>query len=309
MNKKKKNKHILLIIACLFIQGSLFAVPSKQKTDIPELTNLNPQTNSELKALREDVRKTISTVKGKQSADKMPKLRFYKYRMKSDDTFWTVMTASSLDIDTIMTINDLSSPGLAKPGKVLYLANMRGIILENKTGKELGKLLREKKISSEYVTAVNGKLDQKYLFVPCGEISSIQRSLFLGTGFTLPLLEGRQTSGFGTRRNPFDSRRSEFHKGIDIACPQGSKVLAARDGVVTFTGIQGGYGKLIILNHEHGYSSYYGHLSKYNVKPGQKVSRGDVIGFSGNTGRTTGPHLHFEVKKGNRSFNPGLLVK
>lgn len=307
--KKKRAIHLFIAATCLFLQANLWAIPAAQKPAIPELPNLNIKTNNYLKSIREDVRKTISTVKGKQSADKMPGLRFYKYRMKSGDTFWTLLTATSLDIDTLMTVNDLSAPGAAKPGKILYIPNMRGVLLENKTGKELGIMLRRTKISAEYTQAVNGSLDKKYLFVPCGEVSSIQRSLFLGTGFMFPLTEGRQTSGFGTRGNPFDKKRSEFHKGIDLACPIGSKVMAARDGVVTFTGSKGGYGKLIIIKHEHDYSSFYGHLSRYNVKPGQKVNRGDVIGFSGNTGRTTGPHLHFEVKKGNRSFNPGLLVK
>ncbi|MDR3236910.1 MAG: M23 family metallopeptidase [Spirochaetia bacterium] len=302
-------KSIKKYMAPIFLSLPLLWAGLSAKEDIPELTSLNPNTNSELKALREDVKKTLASVKGGLAVDKMPKLRFYKYRLQSGDSFWKVLTATSLDIDTLMTVNGISSPGIIKPGATIYVSNMRGVIINNESGTGLREVLLRKKINPEYIRAVNGSLDKKYLFVPCGEISGIQRSLFLGTGFMFPLYNGKQTSGFGRRNDPFGGRRNEFHSGIDIACPIGSRVLASRDGTVIFTGNNGGYGKLVILSHEHGYCSFYGHLSGYKVKPGQKVSRGDVIGMSGNTGRTTGPHLHFEVKKEGRSFDPGLLAK
>ena len=277
--------------------------------DFIELKDLNINTNKELKTLRDDVNKTLAVVKGGLSQDKMPKLHFYKYRMREGDSFWKILTATALDIDTLMTVNNISSPGMMKSGEIIYLSNMRGIVINNQTGKELNAALKQQKIRLEYVKAANGVLDKKYLFVPCGEVSSIQRALFLGTGFMFPLYSGKQTSGFGTRSDPFGKKQSEFHKGIDIACPMGSKVLASRSGTVVFTGTNGGYGKLIVIEHEHGYRSLYGHLSRYKAKVGQKVNRGDIIGYSGNTGHTTGPHLHFEVKRKGRSFNPGVLVK
>ncbi|MCL2026283.1 MAG: peptidoglycan DD-metalloendopeptidase family protein [Leptospirales bacterium] len=294
------------ILALLYVTLYPLVLTGK---DFVELKDLNVNTNSQLKAFREDVGKALAVVKGGLPADRMPKINFYKYRVRQGDTFWKILSATALDIDTLMTINNISSPGMIKPGKVIYLSNMRGILLYNETGKELQTVLRQKKIHPNYVKAVNGALDKKYLFVPCGEVSAIQRALFLGTGFMFPLYSGRQTSGFGMRNNPFDKKRNEFHKGIDIACPVGSKVLASRAGTVVFVGTNGGYGKLITIQHEHGYQSLYGHLSRYNVKVGQKVNRGDVIGYSGNTGRTTGPHLHFEVRHKGRSFNPGRLVK
>ena len=86
-------------------------------------------------------------------------------------------------------------------------------------------------------------------------------------------------------------------------------MLAARDGRVIFTGFQGGYGNLVVIQHEHGYRSYYGHLSRPLVKVGDRVKHGAVIARSGNTGRTTGPHLHFEVRRGRMAVNPGILLK
>jgi len=297
-------KNIILALFCIILCQLASA-----SEDFIELKDLNANTNGKLKALKEDVDKALSVVKGGLSPDKMPKLHFYKYLMRNGDSFWKILSATALDIDTLMTVNNISSPGMIKPGEIIYLSNMRGIVINNETGKELKTALMQKKIHPDYVKAVNGVLDKKYLFVPCGEVSAIQRALFLGTGFMFPLYSGKQTSGFGTRSDPFDKRRSEFHKGIDIACSIGSKVLASRAGTVVFAGTNGGYGKLIIIEHEHGYRSLYGHLSRYKTKVGQRVNRGDVIGYSGNTGHTTGPHLHFEVKRKGRSFNPGLLVK
>ncbi len=127
--------------------------------------------------------------------------------------------------------------------------------------------------------------------------------MFLGTGFTHPLRIGTTTSGFGSRKDPF-SDTMQFHRGIDIGCPGGSLVHAARDGKVVYTGYRGGYGLLVILQHAHDYYTYYGHLSRILVKNGSTVNMREPIALSGNTGRTTGPHLHFEVRKGGTAVNP-----
>ena len=136
----------------------------------------------------------------------------------------------------------------------------------------------------------------------------MERSLFLGTGFGNPLKGGKKTSGFGTRRDPF-SNRMEFHRGIDIACEPGTPIHAARKGTVVSCGYEGGYGLLVVIRHSHDYYSYYGHLSRIRVKQGDQVNAGDLIALSGNTGRSTGPHLHFEVRKGEKAINPGILLK
>jgi murein DD-endopeptidase MepM/ murein hydrolase activator NlpD len=108
---------------------------------------------------------------------------------------------------------------------------------------------------------------------------------------------GRITSRFGPRWG-------ERHSGIDIASSIGTPIKASDGGVVRFTGWSGNYGKLVIIDHENGYSTYYGHCNTIKVKKGQRVARGDVIATVGQTGRTTGPHLHFEVRKNGVPVNP-----
>ena len=117
-------------------------------------------------------------------------------------------------------------------------------------------------------------------------------------------LQGTITSGFGWRINPFGGGW-EFHKGIDIAAYYGAPIRAAGDGEVTFAGWDsGGYGKMIIIYHRDGIESVYAHLSGIDVKVGDKVKKGAVIGYEGCTGLCTGPHLHFEIRKWGESVNP-----
>jgi murein DD-endopeptidase MepM/ murein hydrolase activator NlpD len=186
---------------------------------------------------------------------------------------------------------------------------MRGIIYRTRENESLRNISIRHGIDEEYICKVN-KINggiKEFLFIPCGEVSEIERSLFLGVGFANPLKGGRRTSAFGNRIDPFN-KRFQFHCGIDLACPRGSKVYASRDGIITFTGYNGGYGRLVIIKHQHGYNSYYGHLSTIYVKAGASVKRGELLGLTGSSGRSTGPHLHFEVRKDARPVNPGVLL-
>lgn len=114
----------------------------------------------------------------------------------------------------------------------------------------------------------------------------------------------RMASGYGWRTDPFTKARRR-HKGMDFTAPTGTPVYATSDGTVTRVSSRSpGFGKHILLNHGFGYETLYAHLDDYNVKYRQKVKRGDVIGYVGNTGRSTGPHLHYEVRKDGASINP-----
>lgn len=114
---------------------------------------------------------------------------------------------------------------------------------------------------------------------------------------------GRISSGYGWRRSPFTGRR-EFHRGMDIATYRGAPVTAPADGVVKFSGRRGGLGKVLVIDHGHGIVTRYGHLSKIYKKPGDRVKRGDLVARVGNTGRSTGPHLHYEIRVGGKAVNP-----
>lgn len=121
-------------------------------------------------------------------------------------------------------------------------------------------------------------------------------------------VNGRLTSGFGLRRNPLPGTRIKAHKGIDIAVPTGTTVVASGDGEIIFAGYKNVYGKVIVIRHSDNISTYYAHLSAINVRLSQTVKQGDEIGKSGSTGRSTGPHLHYEVRVDNIAVNPYLYL-
>ncbi len=123
-----------------------------------------------------------------------------------------------------------------------------------------------------------------------------------------PARNARLSSRFGNRRDPF-TRRTAFHSGIDYAAPRGTPVYAPADGVVTRAARRGGYGLMIELDHAHGLSTRFAHLSRMLVSTGTHVRRGDIIGHIGSTGRSTGPHLHYEVRRGTRAIDPMPFVR
>jgi len=123
-----------------------------------------------------------------------------------------------------------------------------------------------------------------------------------------PVASRKITSWFGNRYHPV-YRQYRYHSGIDIQAGYGSKVTSAADGVVSFAGYQGGYGYTVIIDHGYGYQTLYAHNSKILVRKGQRVEKGQLICYSGNSGTSTGPHLHFEVRVGGKVVNPMLYLR
>jgi len=138
-----------------------------------------------------------------------------------------------------------------------------------------------------------------------GEIKdylSQQRDLFMATPRGWPV-SGWISSGFGYRTHPITGKR-DFHTGVDISQDPGTAIRATADGIVSFAGWSGANGRLVAIEHGHGFRTYYAHNKKINVKVGDVVQRGDIIAYLGSTGRSTGPHVHYEVWKDGKPVNP-----
>lgn len=164
--------------------------------------------------------------------------------------------------------------------------NKKGIKKELSIG---GEFIPPEKLTLSYVDYIKKDID--YLF-------NTVKSIPIGTP-----LKGKINSSFGYRKDPFKSR-SGFHSGLDIDANYGQHVVATADGVVTKASWHTNYGKTVIVKHKDNYETLYGHLSKLQVKEGQEVKVGDVIGKAGSTGRSTGTHLHYEVIKDGKRVNP-----
>ena len=133
-----------------------------------------------------------------------------------------------------------------------------------------------------------------------------RRSLADATPSIWPVA-GWLTSAFGNRRDPFTGG-SDFHPGLDISASRGEQVLAPAIGTVSTAGWNGSYGNMVAIDHGYGIVTKYGHLSRFAVMHGQQVNRGDVIGFVGSTGRSTSPHLHYEIWVNGKLTNPMKLL-
>ncbi len=133
------------------------------------------------------------------------------------------------------------------------------------------------------------------------------RSLLLSATPSIQPVQGYASGGFGYRADPFNGTR-DFHPGLDISAPVGTKIIAPADGVAVFANRYPAYGKLVVLEHRFGISTRYGHLSQIVVLNGQKVKKGDIIGYVGATGRATGPHLHYEVRLQGQPLNPFIFL-
>jgi murein DD-endopeptidase MepM/ murein hydrolase activator NlpD len=145
------------------------------------------------------------------------------------------------------------------------------------------------------------------LFYPGEKFSAEERIRFLGSLFSSPLENTIITSPFGYRDSPIHGGLS-FHPGVDLRAKTGTEVKAARDGIIKETGELKIYGNYVIIRHNGGYESVYAHLSRILVKVNQHVNAGDIIALSGNSGISTGPHLHFEIRKDGKPVNPSQLT-
>lgn len=226
------------------------------------------QKNVQLKALKEknkELKKTVDTYK-------VHLAELEKHLSELDAKTETLALLSGLE-----TVEQGTSGGVGGVENSISSSNRESFLIE----------WREK--LTNRVNLLSEKWEEK-------------RSVLKITPTILPV-KGIPTAGFGMRKNPF-GQGNEFHTGIDISCPSGRSVYATADGIVVETKYLGGLGKCVTVFHGLGISTKYGHLSKIVVKEGQKIKRGTLIGYTGSTGRSTGPHLHYEVLLNGKAVNP-----
>lgn len=149
-------------------------------------------------------------------------------------------------------------------------------------------------------------IDQEELSQRLMEFFQDQKTLLASTPSIWPV-KGWVTSGFGMRKSPFTGRKT-MHAGIDIATKTGTPIAAPADGVVSFSGRKGAFGKVLVIDHGYGYTTFYGHCSSLKKEVGDRVKRGDVIAYVGNTGTSTGPHLHYEIRVNGVATNPTKYI-
>lgn len=284
----------ILFFGILIILSTFSRVDATKDIWLSNLDYNNPQ----IKQLREDIKFNLKISKSQFEENKLLPIIYYKYKIKKKDTFYKIMAFTGMDIDTLSSVNDLSSPMDIYQGMELKIPNCRGVFIS------AAKLNEKIKIRPDLAVF---DTEKNMWFVAGAKLNKQEKSFFYGFAFMRPLEGGKTSSGFGYRNDPFTNRLT-FHGGVDIAAVENAPVFSAANGEVVFAGRKGGYGNLVIIKHKLGYETLYGHLNSILVQSGAKINKGELIAKVGSTGKSTGFHLHFEVRRFSKRQRPVFHV-
>ncbi|MBR0149982.1 MAG: LysM peptidoglycan-binding domain-containing M23 family metallopeptidase [Synergistaceae bacterium] len=276
--------------------------------------------------------------------EKSEPIKTREYVVAPGDSLWSIAQSQKIEIDSIIGSNNFKSSAALRPGLKLRIPNQEGIFYELKDGEKAEDIARRYRVSMSKVRLVNEGVNLASLkkgdeiFLPGAKPEAVrdpkpatrlaevkkpetakksapapktavkpekrQRGevAVRVSGLRWPIM-GRINSPFGWRQHPI-TRRRDFHTGIDIKANRNDPIKAAGSGHVVYSGWMGGYGKVLVIEHSNGQSTLYAHCSTLLAGKGASVSSGQLVAKIGTTGRSTGPHLHFEVRNGNSPVNP-----
>lgn len=310
-------KKFFLLVLTAFFSENLFC----QKVVIPVDETKLPVINSFEQLDKDSVlakydaeieRNNIAIRSGKS-----PQVNFFAYRAKKRDSISKLAARLCLIYDSFVVINGISSQDEELEGRALIFPTAKGLFIpdpdfQDGRKSQLEVLLQKNRFplvdSSDVIYfEIRG---QRYVFLPDEHFSPTERAFFLDPAMVVPVQNYRVSSAFGNREDPFGSGSLQMHKGMDMAVPEGTEVVACKGGRVAASGEDAVYGKWILLEHSGGMSSFYAHLSNFgaNVQTGAQVRSGEPIAKSGSTGKVTGPHLHFEVRRDGNSVDPKKYI-
>jgi murein DD-endopeptidase MepM/ murein hydrolase activator NlpD len=286
-----------------------------QNLYIPVSSDYVPEALAHVKKLKEEAlarRKRAEPVK------------VTNYVVKNGDTLWSVANAFDLDVNSLFGSNKISDTDILKVGTTIRVPNQDGIFITAGSGQTLDKLAKDYGIFKEAILSANEMTNDesivkgREIFLPGAKVMAfvetangrkavVKEKVTAKRGFGWPVV-GKISSPFGWRRDPVRGGR-DFHTGLDIRAPRGRPIVATAAGKVVHAGWMGGYGRTIVISHPGNVTTLYGHCSKLLVKAGTNVRRGDRIALVGSTGRSTGNHLHFEVRRGGAPTNPLKVLR
>ena len=233
------------------------------------------------------------------------------YTVEPGDTVSGIAYKFDLDMSTIISFNAIDNVRRLQAGVELKIPPVDGVMHLVKGRENLSSIASSYNVDLEPILDINN-IDSEVihegdkLFVPNAEMSYVSYHKAMGDLFIYPV-RGSLSSGFGMRKDPFTGFWS-MHRGFDIVAPKGAAVRASNEGSVIYTGENGLYGKYVLLSHQGGFQTLYAHLNKWVVSEGQWVDQKQKIAEVGNTGRSTGPHLHFSIYYNGDALDPGRYL-
>ncbi|TXJ31358.1 M23 family metallopeptidase [Brachyspira aalborgi] len=337
-----KNKIFLSVSVIVFIilfNLSIFAIKNKSnnnfyfnkrfdnsdKTYRKILSEMNPETNDIIENYLPKIPQitSIANIDGKVSeifydyissdntlnSDGVIGVKYEEYTIGEGENLTTISRKIGVNLDTLVSVNKITNANKLKPGQKIIIPNRNGLLYTIKQNENIEEVANKYDIQLNRILAFN-KIDEisdieigDDIFLPGAKYTLDERIEKFGQMFSLPVTVTRISSLFGYRVHPITKVRTK-HTGVDIPGSLNTPVYAARKGKVIFAGYSGGYGNLVIVRHDKGYTTYYGHLNKITTKIGANVGVGVMIGRMGSTGNSTGSHLHFEVRRNGEALNP-----
>ena len=337
-----KNKIFLSVSVIVFIilfNLSIFAIKNKSnnnfyfnkkfdnsdKTYRKILSEMNPETNDIIENYLPKIPQitSIANIDGKVSeifydyissdntlnSDGVIGVKYEEYTIGEGENLTTISRKIGVNLDTLVSVNKITNANKLKPGQKIIIPNRNGLLYTIKQNENIEDVASKYDIQLNRILAFN-KIDEisdieigDDIFLPGAKYTLDERIEKFGQMFSLPVTVTRISSLFGYRVHPITKVRTK-HTGVDIPGSLNTPVYAARKGKVIFAGYSGGYGNLVIVRHDKGYTTYYGHLNKITTKIGANVGVGVMIGRMGSTGNSTGSHLHFEVRRNGEALNP-----
>jgi murein DD-endopeptidase MepM/ murein hydrolase activator NlpD len=253
---------------------------------------------------QEDVENSRRSLFRRGEGNAAETLTIYRYAPGPEEDLLSLAARCNIPYSCLATINRLPHPSLAAE---MLLPSSPGLFIPLEPASDLERLMAAARSGREGVRLGETGPAGAFLFYPGDDFSPTERIFFLNRGFRFPLRNFTLTSAFGPRINPVTGNL-RLHQGLDLAAPEGTEVFAAADGEVTETGSDPVYGNYIVIRHRDDWASLYGHLSFIGVILRQELRSGSVIGRVGSTGQSTGPHLHFELRKNGRAQDPGKYL-
>jgi len=235
------------------------------------------------------------------------------YTVQSGDNISTLAINFGLNWGTLLSVNKITAARLLQIGRVLKIPNQDGLLYTVKNGDSLSSIAGRYNVESDAIKSANELFSERItagleIFVPGARMGWDEINERNGDLFIWPV-SNTLTSYYGWRPDPFNRSRRQFHNGIDIRGSVGTPVRAAMAGRVSRAGWDRVLGNYVLINHHSGYRTLYGHLNAIRTRTGAYVNQGERIGDVGNTGQSTGAHLHFMVYRNGVTINPLLVLR
>jgi murein DD-endopeptidase MepM/ murein hydrolase activator NlpD len=295
----RKNSLVIIFVILSFFQ-LVYSSSANNETFYPRILVLDSRKDEIFKQYEFDVLESKKLL----ASNQIPSIMFYKYKTTEYDTLFSISARCNILIETIATLNHIGSTTEDISNKEILLPSVDGIFVSNNPSSPFEEILKKNCFKSDNTLCYNLIVEkEQFTFFPGLRVGATERYFFLDSSLKMPLRESVLTSDFGMRVSPITGK-NKFHSGVDLASAEGTEVFACGHGVVKKTGWDNVYGNYVIVEHSSNRSSFYAHLSKILAKKDEIVSSQTCIGRVGSTGASTGPHLHFEIRKNNSKINP-----